>query len=206
MRAAGATRGSRPHHGTQGTGGARHGAGERPGVDIFVEAADGVRSFQQVFLHIANGNQLLLKIATTSPDSEATKALIEEQSKKEAAPATKEQILAALAESFTAIHGTLNRLRGHPQPLGGFLRHPDHHQRCPDQSGDPHGRAPRAGDRLRAHERHRAAMVAITDGAATEWKSSELSRLTGEAAQFCRRYGLADEVEFELNPCSGSRS
>ena len=73
--------------------------------------ADGVRSFQQVFVHIANGNQLLLKIATTSPDSDAMKKLVEEQSKKEAAPATKEQVLAALAESFTAIHGALDRAR-----------------------------------------------------------------------------------------------
>jgi uncharacterized damage-inducible protein DinB len=73
--------------------------------------ADGVRNFQQVFVHIASGNQLLLRMATTSPDGDEIKKLVAEQEKKEKEPATKEQVLAALAESFTAIHATLDRAR-----------------------------------------------------------------------------------------------
>jgi uncharacterized damage-inducible protein DinB len=73
--------------------------------------ADGVRSFRQVFLHIASGNRLLLTIATESPDSAALEKLIEAQAKNEAAPATKEQVIAALTESFTAIHAAIDRAR-----------------------------------------------------------------------------------------------
>ena len=73
--------------------------------------AEGVRSFKQVFLHIANGNRLLLNIAMDAPDGDALKKLIDEQAKSEAAPATKDQVLAALSESFTAIHAALDRAR-----------------------------------------------------------------------------------------------
>ena len=73
--------------------------------------AEGVRSFQQVFLHIANGNRLLLNIAMDAPDGDALKKLIDEQAKNEAASATKEQVLAALSESFAAIRGALDRAR-----------------------------------------------------------------------------------------------
>jgi uncharacterized damage-inducible protein DinB len=73
--------------------------------------AEGVRSFQQVFLHIANGNRLLLNIALNSPDMDALKKMIDEQAKSESAPATKDKVLAALADSFTAIHGALDRAR-----------------------------------------------------------------------------------------------
>jgi uncharacterized damage-inducible protein DinB len=73
--------------------------------------AAGVRSFQQVFLHIANGNQLLLNIALNSPDADALKKLIDEQAKNEAAPATKDKVLEVLAESFTAIHQAIDRAR-----------------------------------------------------------------------------------------------
>jgi uncharacterized damage-inducible protein DinB len=73
--------------------------------------AEGVRSFRQVFLHIANGNQLLLNVAMNSPDGDGLKKLIGEQTKNEAAAATKEKVLAALSESFAAIHGALDRAR-----------------------------------------------------------------------------------------------
>jgi uncharacterized damage-inducible protein DinB len=73
--------------------------------------AEGVRSFREVFLHIAYGNKLLLNIAMNSPDADALKKAIEEQSKNEAAPATKEQVLQLLAESFKAIHEALDRAR-----------------------------------------------------------------------------------------------
>jgi peptidylprolyl isomerase len=73
--------------------------------------AEGVRSFQQVFLHIASANHLLLNIALNSPDADALKKLIDEQSKRENAPATKEQVIAALSESFAAVHQELDRAR-----------------------------------------------------------------------------------------------
>jgi hypothetical protein len=73
--------------------------------------APGVRSFQEVFLHIANGNRLLLNIALNSPDADALKKLIEEQAKNEAAPSTKDKVIATLAESFAAIHQAIDRAR-----------------------------------------------------------------------------------------------
>jgi peptidylprolyl isomerase len=73
--------------------------------------AEGVRSFQQVFLHIAYANQLLLNIAMNSPDAAALKKLTEDEDQKEAAPATKDQVIQALGESFTAIHRALDRAR-----------------------------------------------------------------------------------------------
>jgi peptidylprolyl isomerase len=73
--------------------------------------APGVRSFQEVFLHIANGNKLLLNIAMNAPDAEGVKKLIDEQSKNEAAPATKDKVIASLAESFAAIHQALDGAR-----------------------------------------------------------------------------------------------
>jgi uncharacterized damage-inducible protein DinB len=73
--------------------------------------AAGVRSFRQVFLHIAYGNQLLLSVATTSPSGEALQKMVDEQSKNEAAPATKDQVLETLTQSFTAIHRAIDRAR-----------------------------------------------------------------------------------------------
>jgi len=71
----------------------------------------GVRSFQEVFLHIAYGNRLLLDIALTSPDADSLKKRIGEQIKSETAPATKDKVIAALAESFAAIHQAIDRAR-----------------------------------------------------------------------------------------------
>jgi peptidylprolyl isomerase len=75
------------------------------------QPAAGVRSFQQVFLHIAYGNRLLLNIALHSPDADSLKKLIEEQAKNEVAPATKDKVLQVLAESFAAIHEAIDRAR-----------------------------------------------------------------------------------------------
>jgi peptidylprolyl isomerase len=73
--------------------------------------AAGVRSFQQVFLHIAYGNQLLLNIAQNSPTGDALQKQIEEQSKNEQATVTKDQVLEILARSFIAVHRALDRAR-----------------------------------------------------------------------------------------------
>jgi uncharacterized damage-inducible protein DinB len=94
--------------------------------------AEGVRSFQQVFLHIAYGNQLLLNIALNSPDADALKKLLDDQAKNESAPATKDKVIEALTESFAAIHRAFDRLRpntltrpadlfGTPATAGGVL-------------------------------------------------------------------------------------
>jgi uncharacterized damage-inducible protein DinB len=73
--------------------------------------AAGVRSFQQVFLHIAYGNQLLLNIAVNSPSKEALQKQIEENSRNEDLPATKEKVLEALTQSFAAVHRAIDRAR-----------------------------------------------------------------------------------------------
>ena len=73
--------------------------------------AAGVRSFQQVFLHIAYGNQLLLNIALNSPQADALQKQVEENSKSEDAPVTKDKVIEILAQSFTAIHRALDRAR-----------------------------------------------------------------------------------------------
>jgi uncharacterized damage-inducible protein DinB len=75
------------------------------------QPAPGVRSFQQVFLHIADGNQLLLNIAQNSPTGDALQKLIAEQSKNEQADVGKDKVLEILAQSFTAVHRALDRAR-----------------------------------------------------------------------------------------------
>ncbi len=73
--------------------------------------AKGVRSFQQVFLHIASGNRLLLSMALDAPTQDAVQKLIDEQTTLEAAPATKDQVLDSLTQSFAAVHRAFDRLR-----------------------------------------------------------------------------------------------
>jgi len=73
--------------------------------------AEGVRSFQQVFLHIAFANRLLLNIAMNSPNADELKKAIAGQAKYEGVPATKDKVIAELSESFAAIHQALERAR-----------------------------------------------------------------------------------------------
>ena len=73
--------------------------------------APGVRSFQQVFLHIAYGNQLLLNIALNSPQGDALRKQVEEQAANENAPVSKDKVIEILAGSFTAIHQAIDRAR-----------------------------------------------------------------------------------------------
>jgi uncharacterized damage-inducible protein DinB len=74
----------------------------------------GVRSFQEVFLHIAYGNRLLLNIATSAPEKEALMKQIEENAKAEQDPATKEKVLQTLAESFAAVRKSLEGIQTTP--------------------------------------------------------------------------------------------
>ena len=61
--------------------------------------APGVRSFAEVFRHIAYGNTLMLSIAG-APSREALGRMIEENARKEQAPVNKDRILKELADSF----------------------------------------------------------------------------------------------------------
>jgi len=99
----------------------------------------GVRSFREVFLHIVNGNQLLVNVATKSPSREEVMKQIEQNGKSEQEPASKEKVVSLLAESFTSVrqamegvHSTAALTRdvdffGTPAPLGGALATIDTH-------------------------------------------------------------------------------
>jgi uncharacterized damage-inducible protein DinB len=66
-----------------------------------------VRTFQQVFLHIAYANHLILSIADGSDEAEVKK-IIEDNDKGEQQPISKQKTLAALTESFAAAHQYLD--------------------------------------------------------------------------------------------------
>ncbi|MGH9720034.1 MAG: DinB family protein, partial [Bryobacteraceae bacterium] len=71
----------------------------------------GVRSFAEVFLHIAHGNRLLLSIATAPMSKEALEKKIKETLDGEKEAANKERILQLLGESFAAVRKSLEGLR-----------------------------------------------------------------------------------------------
>jgi len=71
----------------------------------------GVRSIQEVLIHIANGNALLLNIANNAPSGDALKKQIEDNTKGESAALTKEQIIQMLTESFASIKTNLDAAR-----------------------------------------------------------------------------------------------
>jgi uncharacterized damage-inducible protein DinB len=101
--------------------------------------APGVRSFQEVFLHIVNANRLLLNVAGKSPSREELMKQIEQNAKIEQDPASKEKILGLLAESFASVRQALEGVRstatltrdvdffGTPAPMGGVLASIDTH-------------------------------------------------------------------------------
>jgi peptidylprolyl isomerase len=70
----------------------------------------GVRTFQQVFLHIAAGSHLILNIAEGAGQDDIKK-IIEENDKGEQAPVNKAQTIAALTASFAEIHKYLDEVR-----------------------------------------------------------------------------------------------
>ena len=73
--------------------------------------APGVRSFGEVFVHIASANQLMLKLATSAPSDEEGKKAIEEQTKLEKQTLSKDRIIDLLTESFAAVRKTLESAR-----------------------------------------------------------------------------------------------
>ncbi len=76
--------------------------GWRPGA--------GVRTFQQVFLHIAYGNHLILNIAEGA-ESDDIKKIEGENGKIEESPVNKDKTIAALTETFAEIHKYLDDVR-----------------------------------------------------------------------------------------------
>ncbi len=70
----------------------------------------GVRTFQQVMLHIARGNHLILSIAQGAEPAEVQK-IIAENDKAEQTPVDKAAAIKALEESFAEIHQYLDSLR-----------------------------------------------------------------------------------------------
>ncbi len=76
--------------------------GWRPGA--------GVRTFQQVFLHIAYGNHLILNIAEGA-ESDDIKKIEDENGKIEESPVNKDKTIAALTETFAEIHKYLDDVR-----------------------------------------------------------------------------------------------
>lgn len=77
--------------------------GWRPGPDA--------RSFQELFLHIVFGNQLLLNMANNAPTKEAVFKQIEENAKREAEGASKEKLVEMLTQSFADVRKTLDAER-----------------------------------------------------------------------------------------------
>lgn len=72
--------------------------------------APGVRSFKEVFLHVAYGTRMMMNAADgVAPD--ALRKQIEENSKGEQQPMTKDQVIAALSESLDAYRKALETSR-----------------------------------------------------------------------------------------------
>ena len=69
--------------------------------------APGVRSFGEVFVHIASGNQLLLKLSNSTLSKEELAKTIEEQSSFEKRARTKQQVVQMLTESFAEVRKAL---------------------------------------------------------------------------------------------------
>jgi uncharacterized damage-inducible protein DinB len=70
----------------------------------------GVRTFQQVFLHIAGGSRLIMNIAEGAEDADIRK-IIAENEQAEQQPISKEKTIAALTASFADIHKFLDEVR-----------------------------------------------------------------------------------------------
>src|ERR1035438_2749269 len=68
----------------------------------------GVRTFQQVFLHIAYGNQLMLNMAGGNSTRDALAKQVQENSKNEEQPVNKTKVIEALTASFAAIHRAID--------------------------------------------------------------------------------------------------
>ncbi|HYP07011.1 MAG TPA: DinB family protein [Bryobacteraceae bacterium] len=73
--------------------------------------APGVRSFGEVFNHIAYDNKLILEAATGALTGDALKQRVAANAKHEKEPLTREQLLQLLAEGFAAIRKEIEEAR-----------------------------------------------------------------------------------------------
>lgn len=81
----------------------------------------GVRSFAEVFLHIANGNRLLLGIAEGTKSREELGKQVDENAASESKGQSKEEIVRVLAASFAEVRKTYEAAR-----MGGLTRDVDY--------------------------------------------------------------------------------
>ena len=68
----------------------------------------GVRTFQQVFLHIAYSSQLMQNIASGSSTADALQKQVEENARNEKQPISKPKVIEALTASFAALHRAID--------------------------------------------------------------------------------------------------
>ena len=73
--------------------------------------APGVRSFRELFLHIAYGNNLLLWLATDNPPADLFNQRVLDQQKKELEQVSKDKAIGMMAESIEAVRKQLPTLR-----------------------------------------------------------------------------------------------
>jgi uncharacterized damage-inducible protein DinB len=71
----------------------------------------GVRSFREVFLHIVFGNEYLLNIANNQPSMDELRKRVEENTRREQEPVSKEKVIQMLTESFATVQQTLDTAR-----------------------------------------------------------------------------------------------
>jgi uncharacterized damage-inducible protein DinB len=67
----------------------------------------GARSFAEALKHLANGNRLLLTIATSLPSAEALQKQVEDNAKSEKDKWTKEQLIEDVTKSFAEVRKAL---------------------------------------------------------------------------------------------------
>ena len=73
--------------------------------------SEGVRSFGEVFNHVAYDNRLILEVATGELSGDALKQRIADDSKKEKQPLSREQLLKLFSEGFGEIRKVLQEAR-----------------------------------------------------------------------------------------------
>lgn len=73
--------------------------------------APGVRSFRELFLHIAYGNNLLLWLATDNPPADLFNQRVLDRQKKELEQVSKDKAIGMMAESIEAVRKQLPTLR-----------------------------------------------------------------------------------------------
>jgi peptidylprolyl isomerase len=79
-----------------------------PEEKYYWRPAPGVRTFQQVFLHIAYGSQLMLNMAIGNSTADALQKQVEENSRNEKQPVNKPKVIEALTVSFAALHRAID--------------------------------------------------------------------------------------------------